>query len=599
MKKYLYLLIGASLALGACDDALDTTNYTQKNTGTFPTNLTDAQQMLTGIYANLNQAISTPQTSFYYLSMLASDDNLGGGGSNDGLMQAMDLLTNYGYDMTESFWQVRYEGVGRANAFIESLDNCQDISEADHDKLLGEALFLRAFFYYELASQYGSIPLMTTLEAEDKPQATAAETWGQILQDLKNACDLLPNQRTDAAQAGHVDKYAAEAMLGRAWLFYTGMYCNGEELADLTSTTYNPLTEVTLPDGSTLTKQQVIDYIDDCVNNSGYSLVTSDFRNLWAYTNRCTVEDFPYTQGQGLSWVENDNAINPEALFMIKFNKQGTYVGSGDGYPGMSNQYALHFGIRGGQNYANTFPFGQGWGAGPVAPNLVADWEAAEPNDPRRAASIYDVDDLPNYERGAGGWNDYMQETGYFNMKSAPISCRNTDSESFPGMDYLPSFEFLMYGASNWQYSVTLDFGNIHDLVLIRFADVLLMQSELEEDATGMNRVRARVGLPPVSYSLEALQNERRWELAFEGVRWNDIRRWHIAAAALEKQQNVDILINDAIPTQNVPQNGGYAQRYNETAGFLKIPESQVSLSEHLEQNPGWGSNADYTGWRQ
>lgn len=116
MKKYLYLLIGASLALGACDDALDTTNYTQKNTGTFPTNLTDAQQMLTGIYANLNQAISTPQTSFYYLSMLASDDNLGGGGSNDGLMQAMDLLTNYGYDMTESFWQVRYEGVGRANA---------------------------------------------------------------------------------------------------------------------------------------------------------------------------------------------------------------------------------------------------------------------------------------------------------------------------------------------------------------------------------------------------------------------------------------------------------------------------------------------------
>lgn len=184
-------------------------------------------------------------------------------------------------------------------------------------------------------------------------------------------------------------------------------------------------------------------------------------------------------------------------------------------------------------------------------------------------------------------------------MKSAPISCRNTDSESFPGMDYLPSFEFLMYGAGNWQYSVTLDFGNIHDLVLIRFADVLLMQSELEEDATGMNRVRARVGLPPVSYSLEALQNERRWELAFEGVRWNDIRRWHIAAAALEKQQNVDILINDAIPTQNVPQNGGYAQRYNETAGFLKIPESQVSLSEHLEQNPGWGSNADYTGWRQ
>lgn len=114
-----------------------------------------------------------------------------------------------------------------------------------------------------------------------------------------------------------------------------------------------------------------------------------------------------------------------------------------------------------------------------------------------------------------------------------------------------------------------------------------------------MNRVRNRVGLPPVSYSLEALQNERRWELAFEGVRWNDIRRWHIAANALAKQQNVAIYINDAVATQNVPQNGGYAQRYNETAGFMKIPESQVSLSEYLKQNPGWGSNAEYTGWRQ
>lgn len=599
MKKYLYCLVGAMVALSACDDALDTTNYTQKNTGTFPTNVTDAQQMLTGVYANLNQAVSTPQTSFYYLSMLASDDNLGGGGAADGLMQAMDLLTNYQYDMTRSFWQVRYEGVARANAFIESLDNCQGISETEHNRLLGEVLFLRAFFYYELASQYGSIPLVTSLKVEDKPQATAAEVWGQILYDLKTACDLLPAQKVEPSQAGHVDKYAAEAMLGRAWLFYTGMYCNGEELDDLTSTVYNPLTEVTLADGSILTKQQVISYIDDCVNNSGYSLVTSDFRNLWAYTNRCTVEDFPLTQNQGLKWVEDDNGVNPEAIFMIKFNKQGTYVGSGDGYQGMSNQYALHFGIRGGQDFANTFPFGQGWGAGPVAPNLVADWEAEEPNDPRRAASIYNVGDLPAYMKGGGNWNDYMQETGYYNMKSAPISCKNTDFESFPNMSYLPSFEFSMYGAGGWQYSVTIDFGNIHDLVLIRFADVLLMQSELKEDPEGMNKVRARVGLPPVSYSLEALQNERRWELAFEGVRWNDIRRWHIAAASLSKQQNVDIMINDALPVKNVPQNGGYAQRYNETAGFMKIPESQVSLSEHLKQNPGWGSNAEYTGWKQ
>ena len=66
----------------------------------------------------------------------------------------------------------------------------------------------------------------------------------------------------------------------------------------------------------------------------------------------------------------------------------------------------------------------------------------------------------------------------------------------------------------------------IADLIHIRFADVLLMQSELKGDATGLNKVRARSHLAPVSYSLSAIKNERRWELAFESIRWWDMLRW-------------------------------------------------------------------------
>src|SRR5699024_3706179 len=121
-------------------------------------------------------------------------------------------------------------------------------------------------------------------------------------------------------------------------------------------------------------------------------------------------------------------------------------------------------------------------------------------------------------------------------------------------------------------------------LVLIRFADVLLMQSELKEDVAGINRVRARANLAPITaYSLAALQNERRWELAFEGTRWNDIRRWHIAVAALEKQTNVSIYTSGTA-TKNTAHNGGYAARYNATAGFQKIPENQVTLNEGMVQ---------------
>ena len=50
-------------------------------------------------------------------------------------------------------------------------------------------------------------------------------------------------------------------------------------------------------------------------------------------------------------------------------------------------------------------------------------------------------------------------------------------------------------------------------------------------------------------------------------------------------------------PATNKAQNGGYASRYNTSAGFMKIPESQISLSSELQQNEGWGADAEYNGW--
>ncbi len=558
------------------------------STENFPVTEEDGTAVLAGIYENLNATHAYPQESFQYYACLASDDQLGGGGTNDKLMQAEDLICNYNADMTNNFWILRYEGLNRANTLIQALPNTS-MSDDLKAQYLGEALFLRAFYYYELASMYGNVPLLTAPSGETVTQGDVKVLWGQILQDLRDAIDMMPaTRKTD----GHVDKYTAEAMLGRAWLFYTGFYGNGTELTDLVSTTYNPLTSVELPDGTTLTKQNVITYIDDCVNNSGYQLVP-DFRNLWAYTNRCTVEDYDYTKGQGLKWVEDDNAVNPESMFAIKFNKLASWSTT----IGYGNGIALHFGVRGGQQYANTFPFGQGWGAGPVAPNLVADWKSAEPNDKRLEASIQDWTTQPTYTYG--GWSDFVQETDYYGKKWSPISCKNDNSTRLTD-EYICCFEDIMYGPDGGLqggYGNNMQLDNIHDLVLIRFADVLLMQSELKEDVAGINKVRARAGLNPIStYSLTALQNERRWELACEGIRWNDIRRWHIAASALERQQNQPIYYCGSATT-NEAHNGGYKARYNATAGFQKMPESQVAIGS-VVQNQGWTTaEAEYTGW--
>ncbi|MBQ2523572.1 MAG: RagB/SusD family nutrient uptake outer membrane protein [Prevotella sp.] len=595
MKKIAYFL-SALLITGtfASCDINNVENIGEMSTSEFPKTDGDIEAVLAGVYQNLNTTHANPQCSFLYAACLASDDQLGGGGTNDKLMQAEDLLCNYNADMTNQFYADRYAGIARANTLLNVLEHADGMAEDVKKKGIGEAKFLRAFYYYELSSMYGNVPLITSPDQENSSQGDVKVLWGQILQDLRDACELLPaQQRTD----GRIDKYTAEAMLSRAWLYYTGMYCNGTGLADLVSTVYKPLTSVDLPDGKALTKNEVIAYIDDCVNNSGYKLV-DDFRTLWAYTNNKVVEDYPYTKGKGLTWVENDNAVNPEALFSIKFNKLASWQTT----IGYANGIALHFGVRGGQDYANTFPFGQGWGAGPVAPNLVNDWKAAEPNDIRLQASIANVNDtleMPNYTRG--GWADFVQESDYYSKKWSPICAKNDGSFVPKEGDtpaYLACFETLMY-PGNWDTSGENNFqlSNIHDLVLIRFADVLLMQSELKEDVSGINAVRKRAGLSPISsYSLAALQNERRWELACEGVRWNDIRRWHIAATALAKQENQPIYYCGN-PDTNKAHNGGYIARYNATAGFQKMPETQIALGT-VKQNDGWSdASSEYAGW--
>lgn len=140
----------------------------------------------------------------------------------------------------------------------------------------------------------------------------------------------------------------------------------------------------------------------------------------------------------------------------------------------------------------------------------------------------------------------------------------------------------------------------IADLIHIRFADVLLMQSELKQDATGLNKVRARSHLAPVAYSLEAIKQERRWELAFESIRWWDILRWsgpslEEAGDILNKQTGFNI-INAATVVPMVKFD--YKKRLQATQGYWPIPQDEIDISNGvLEQNPGWDASAQFSDW--
>lgn len=108
-------------------------------------------------------------------------------------------------------------------------------------------------------------------------------------------------------------------------------------------------------------------------------------------------------------------------------------------------------------------------------------------NDIRRKASILDVTDTEECADYLWGQDTQMEETGFWQKKVM-------NYQAYDGGERYEVFGYPMYGAQN-----DIALGSVADLILIRFADVLLMHSELKKDVTGINRVRARAGLSQIS----------------------------------------------------------------------------------------------------
>lgn len=612
MKKLIYLLLTVfAVAATGCEDFLDSESYTKKNSDNFPVNANDADQLLVGVYATLNQTQNNTACSPFLVMELASDDRFGGGGENDKTFQAWNQLMVDQLDVMQPTWEVRYRGVNRANMAIASIESAMEEGETKNQKL-GEGLYLRAYSYFELAQLFGNVPLIESApdnvkEAEIAPeQKDAKEIMQFVLTDLWRAYSIMPSRQWNAVSSGVVTKWAAAALMARAYLFYDGFHANGNFEAV-------PLIVSEDQEGkTTLTRDDVVGALEDLINNSGHQLV-NDYRSIWAYTNitaknggTVSFGDTEHTLkydyvADADAWIRDGE--NPEVVFAIKCTSLSEWIGD---RLGNCNQLALFFGIRNGgegeKQYVNTFPFGQGWGAGPVNPQLWNEW----PNDdPRKVASIYNVANESTALEGTTpysyGFDAQWEETGLWQKKIIGYTRTGSREDGSAGLCnhfgssqeyYATTDELQGTGRDNFQI------GFATDIIIIRYADVLLMHSELTGTADGMNRVRTRVGLPSVGYSLEALQKERRYELAFEGVRWLDIRRWGIAATQLERMTGAPIY-NAGNGRSQKSQAGGWANRYQVTKGYWPIPQSEIDIANGaFTQNPGWdASSGVYVSW--
>jgi hypothetical protein len=619
MKKYI-LSAAAVLSAGmftSCNDMLDTDpRVTELTQATFPGKPADVEALNTATYSIMNTmggGDSDGQNIFFWWEVM-SDNCYGSGGLQDNKVKSLHHLVEMNVNQYETPFILLYGGISRANNQIETIDNVpwNENQKAQRNQLLGEGYFMRGLYTLWLTQLFGDVPLITstTITPEMEEQVSAEEViYPQILSDFVSAKNLMGTDK--GFGDGHANKYVAEAFIARAYMFWAGFYKNVGELASGSA----PAITLVEQEGcsGTLSQADVISGLKDIVGSGAYKLC-EDFRSLWQYSNSLLWDEAHDGANHAYDFIKDmkrENCFdqpgmgngNTEELFQIQFmnasswNIGGTY----NAQRMYSNYISVFWGLRNGASNQNgdrnnTYPFNQGWGQGTPSCNIWDDWTDAERagqyTDLRKKASLIDLEnELAKYTYE----KDDCEESGYSVKKYAEVNLDAAAANNDTWWSMCDGYE-----SSSLDNKMQGD--HFEDFYLMRYADVLLMLTELTGDAQYMNQVQKRAGVPETPYSLKAVQNERRWEFAFEGLRFNDMRRWSgsnptessYAPKALQAQAGKKIVcLGDKANKRTMEHmTCSWSERYIATNGFLAKPQYQISLMNgKLVQNPGWDAS--------
>ena len=217
MKKLILLLIiPAGVFITGCKKKLDIPNPNQATTEVFWQNGNDAIAGVNAVYSTLHRGGISRWMLFYY--MMRSDEGRSLSPATF-IPNNTDqfLITDYNEGIAYDVWRDLYVGIFRAN---QVLDHVPDITmdATLKARVIGEAKFLRALFYYHLVTLWGNVPLMLKSSTpNDKPEtSSAAEVWAQIEKDLTEAATGLPTSYNSSADLGRATKGSANGLLARS-----------------------------------------------------------------------------------------------------------------------------------------------------------------------------------------------------------------------------------------------------------------------------------------------------------------------------------------------------------------------------------------------
>jgi len=227
MKNKLLIIITAAICLCSCNkDYLNLVPETSLSSASFFKDQTQFNQALTSAYTPLRTIVHTG----IYMDEMRSDNTfftvyL----ANRGLETSTEYLAEFLDDANSSAtpnspgnrWGNDYSGIAMTNTILDRVTTASFLSQGAVDSISGEALFLRAFYYYDLVTHYGGVPLqlkeVASADESFQPKNTVDEVYTQIIADLTSAISKLPVAST-FPQSGRVTKGAADVLIAYAYM---------------------------------------------------------------------------------------------------------------------------------------------------------------------------------------------------------------------------------------------------------------------------------------------------------------------------------------------------------------------------------------------
>lgn len=442
-----------------------------------------------------------------------------------------------------SEWSDAYSGIKTCHTFLENVDRVPDMDETLKTRMKAEARFIRAYLYFRLANLYGDVPLfdhnITIDESNTVSRTPKADVIAFIRSELNEIADILPTKdEYSESDRGRVTKGAAMMLLARTYL-YENDYSNVETICqNFMSGDYGDYSLFSSYSGLFLPENE---YNDEVILDIGYT----DELRTWM-----TMYD-----GIPLSVGGRINGFAPTQELV------DDYI--------MTNGKAI---TESGSNYDEDNPYVN--------------------RDPRFEATI--VYHLYQWTNGEGRTSTIYIKPG----SSASAGATNLDEYAGPGQNSTATGYYLR----KW-YDPTAPTGMNSGLniILMRYADVLLMYAEAETELNKMNEtvwnstiraLRERAGFtdsnaldyPGTSNMREIVRRERRCELAIEGTRVFDIKRWKTIETVLNGIPHGAKFANDNTTYIELD-----ARAFNKDRDYLfAVPQAQIDINPNLTQNPGY-----------